>query len=117
MPYDGTEYQSDPALETIDRMGKLICDDQHWWNTGRLVVREGIRSYCPVTAMTQGMGVLCSAVNAHPAWCYIVKALPTGVRSVTGYNNAVERTFSDIQKLIARARELRLADMMEKVEA
>ncbi len=130
MPYDGTEYTGDPILAVIDRVDRLICDEEHW-GQGNSDTRplHGWPSpndrHCPRTALT-ACGV---------PWCdepclvddYFQRAVteispqsvcgPDGDWAIPTYNNAPERTFPEIKALIRKARELRLADIMETVDA
>ena len=117
MPLDGQTYTGDPILAVIDRVDRLICDEEHWWQAGSGRDNAGILEHCPVTAFQEGVGMSNQEMWASPAWQYIVRALPPGAFSVPTYNNAPERKFSDIQALIAKARELRMADIMETVDA
>ena len=120
MPFDGTEYtSSDPILKVIDRVAELICDEEHWWQApGPVRVVDGRQaSHCPVTAIAAcGFNV----VGDAPEIDYIWRALQdiTGGKhsSIPDYNNAPARTFPEIKALIAKARELRLADIMETAD-
>jgi len=120
MPFDGTNYERDPILRVIDQVDALICDEEHWWQVFRSVrfVDGKVGSHCPVTAI-QACG--CSIFADAPEINYIQRALQdiTGEEqsSIPTYNNAPERKFSEIKALIENARQLRVADIVEKVAA
>ena len=120
MPFDGTEYTGDPILAVIDRVNELICDEEHWWQASRDVrVVDGKQaSHCPVTAIS-ACGCSISYRGAEMNYFHRAVEHITGIRwfPIPCYNNAPERTFPEIQALIRKARELRLADIMETVDA
>ena len=115
MPFDGTEYtSSDPILKVIDRVAELICDEEHWWVPGR---RNAVWGQCPVTAISKARSEQSAAPPHNEVRAYFSLAVPGPSNDVPAYNNADERTFPEIQALIAKARELRLADIMETADA
>ncbi len=129
MPFDGTEYTpDDPIIVIIDKVGRLICTEDHWGlgTIGRFDVpvpkgRELNRKenrYCPVTAVSalrhDGLDIK-DMVRALSYFSRAVAKLSNCFTSTPRYNNAPGRTFSEIKILIAKARELRLADIFEKV--
>lgn len=123
MPFDGSEfYADDPILKIIDRVDELICDEEHWGigTCGRTLPRPIDKTlaggrHCPITAL--------QAVGSHDysnisAFGYLQKATEMkGFQSIPKYNNADNRTFLEIKVLINKARELRLADIMETADA
>ncbi len=129
MPFDGQTYTGDPILAVIDRVDQLICDEDHWgqgdWGGVYCPKHQiltmapaggGVR-HCPRTALFE-----CEANDA--AWDHIdnyftraVNEIAPEFPDVPAYNNAPERTFEDIKALIRKARELRLDDIMETVDA
>ncbi len=129
MPLDGTEYTpDDPVIMIIDKVGRLICTEDHWGlgSVGRLGVpvpkgRElnaKENRYCPVTAVSAIRRDGLDIKDIARALSYFDRAatkLSNCFTSTPRYNNAVGRTFSEIQTLIAKARELRLADIYAKV--
>ena len=128
MPFDGTEYTpDDPIIVIIDKVGRLICTEDHWGlgGVGRLGVpvpkgRElssKENRYCPVTAVSAVRHDGADIMDAARALRYFDSAAHrlSNCLSTPRYNNAVGRTFSEIQTLIAKARELRLADIYAKV--
>ena len=116
MPFDGTEYTGDPILAVIDRVDELICDEEHWFQgtVGRTkpMRNAGGNGICPILAFNRIEG----GWGAEPYFYRAVK-LQGNYPSIPVYNNADERTFPEIKALIRKARELRLADIMETVDA
>lgn len=125
MPWDGQTYTGDPILAVIDWVDRLICDEEHWGQgyPGKdgYSLSPSTGRHCPITALFwQGIGM--DACNlAEPYFAKAVYGIKPDTRReqwpVPGYNNAPERTFADIKALIRKARELRLADIMETVDA
>jgi len=119
------EHENDPVLEIIDRVDKIICDEEHWgqgsWSRGScvrpLMVRtpDGGRRHCPRTALFE-----CDPTCRHYIAVdgYFKRAVAEIDPSVPGahpafYNNRPERKFAEIVALIAKARALRVADLMK----
>ena len=103
-------------------MDELICDEEHWFqgNSGRSKPSwYGDNSHCPVTAIDHVLHG--EELGAGPSYDAVRKyfglAVPGPSVNVPYYNNADERTFPEIKALIRKARELRLADIMETVDA
>ncbi len=130
MPFDGTEYTPDDAvIKTIDKVGRLICTEDNWGQGG--LGRDGVpvpkgrdldsreHRYCPVTAVTNlfRCGSVSGPETTMALDCFRKASaeLPGGFTSTPRYNNAPGRTFSEIQILIAKAREIRLDEVLERV--
>ena len=119
MPFGGSEfYADDPILRVIDRVDALICDEEHWGQkdsaTRPLQPMNG--RWCPALAVHFGVGG--NIAETSQAYRYIRRAVRQEKSIfVSAYNDAPERTFPEIKALIAKARELRLADIMETADA
>lgn len=130
MPLDGTEYTpDDPVITIIDKVGRLIYTEDNWGQG--TVGRNGVpiekghnldsreQRYCPITAVANlrrcGSAEIFSAVTALDYFGKAATELSGRPITTARYNNAPGRKFSEIQTLIARARKLRLADVLEKV--
>lgn len=130
MPFDGTEYTPDDAvIRMIDKVDRLMHSEENW-GIGELG-RDGVpipkgrnldrseQRYCPVTAISSLWGYNLSDTQGMEGAlnCFRRAAieLPDGHTSTPRYNNAPERTFSEIKILIAKAREIRLVEIFEKV--
>ncbi len=129
MPFDGQTYTGDPILAVIDRVDELICDEEHWGQGGGRTTRplriggERTGRHCPRTALTElrvpWQAGFCQVDDyfRHALIAIDQRFAYWGKAAVPDYNNAPERTFPEIKALIRKARELRLADIMETVDA